>query len=103
MLERLNEALEECKVEKALAEEVNFEEEIKRDREEAERKIRAEYEAKKAESVRDYEYQIRALEKLVAKEKARVEAEIVACEVTANEDADENADANNTEFRTVDE
>lgn len=76
MLERLNEALEECKIEKAIAEEVNFEEEIKRDLAEAEAKIRAEYDAKKAEGVRDCDYQIRAIEKLIAKEEAKVNAEV---------------------------
>lgn len=85
MLERLTEALEECKVEKAIAEEVDFEEEIKRDLAEAEAKIRAEYAAKKAEGVRDCEYEIRALERLIAKESARVKADTEACEAIADE------------------
>lgn len=85
MLERLNEALEECKIEKAIAEEANFEEEIQAELAIAEAKIRAEYDEKKAEGVRDCDYQIRALEKLIAKEKAKVEAEVaLATEVATN-------------------
>lgn len=75
MLERLYEALEECKVEKTIAEAVDFETEIQKDLAEAEAKIRAEYGARKAEGVRDCEYQIRAVEKLIAKEKAKIEVE----------------------------
>lgn len=82
IIERLNEALEECKLEKAIAEEVNFEEEIRKDLAIAEAEIRAKYDARKAEGVRDCEYQIRALEKLIAKEVAK-SAETVACD-TAN-------------------
>lgn len=84
MLERLNEALEECKIEKAIAEEVNFEEDIQRDLAAAEAKIRAEYDEKKAEDIRDCEYQIRAIEKLIVKETAKIEAEAaVAAEMPA--------------------
>ena len=76
MLARLYEALEECKGEKAIAEAVDFEAEIQKELAEAEAKIRAEYGARKAEGVRDCEYQVRALEKLIAKEEAKVAAEV---------------------------
>lgn len=78
MLARLNEALEECKAEKAIAESVDFEAEIKNELALAEAKIRAEYDARKAEGVRDCDYQIRALEKLIAKELAAIEATLAA-------------------------
>ena len=87
MLEILKEALEECKIEKAIAEEVNFEEEIQRDLAEAEAKIRAEYDARKAEGVRDCDYQIRAIEKLITKETAKLNAKAMCENTTAAAEA----------------
>ena len=71
MLERLKDALAECEIEKAIADEVSFEDEIRAELAEAEVAIRAKYDEKKAVGILDCEYEIRAIKRLIAKEEAK--------------------------------
>ena len=86
MLDKLREALAECVAEKTAAESVSYENEIAEKVAEYEAKIRAEYNDKKNADVLDVSYQIRAIEKLIAKEEARLVAEAEAAAVGTDTD-----------------
>lgn len=72
MLEQLKEALEEVSFEREVAASTSYEEQIRAEIAEAEARIREKYEGIKAEAVLDLDYQIKALNKLIDKEMAKV-------------------------------
>lgn len=72
MIEQLKEALEEATIEREVAASISYEEQIRAEIAEAEARIREKYEGIKAEAVLDLDYQIKALNKLIDKETAKI-------------------------------
>lgn len=72
MLERLKEALAECEAEQTAMEARDFETEVQAEVAEFEAQVRAKYETKKTEELRELSYQKKALNSLIEKEEKKL-------------------------------